>query len=106
MLTKEKQNAEIPDPQTETTPLRATGEDTPYPQGFTLPRKNSTTYVSPSTTYPFKYGLPQIVKTPGLLIREPMVGINPIDPLAVPDLDELAGKGKSLQDKALEKYEL
>ena len=29
-----------------------------------------------------------------------------MDPLAVPDLDEIAEKGKSLQDKALEKYEL
>ena len=29
-----------------------------------------------------------------------------MDPLAVPDLDEMAEKGKSTQDKALEKYEL
>ena len=29
-----------------------------------------------------------------------------MDPLAIPDFDELAEKGKSLQDKALEKYEL
>ena len=29
-----------------------------------------------------------------------------MDPLAVPDFDELAEKGKSRQDKALEKYKL
>ena len=29
-----------------------------------------------------------------------------MDPLAIPNLDELAKNGKSLQDKALEKYEL
>ena len=29
-----------------------------------------------------------------------------VDPLAVPDLDEIVEKGKSPQDKALEKYEL
>ena len=29
-----------------------------------------------------------------------------MDPLAVPDLDELAEKEKSLHDKAIEKYEL
>ena len=46
------------------------------------------------------------MKTLGLVIREPVAGIDPVDPLAVPDLDELVEKGKSLQDKALEKYEL
>ena len=35
-----------------------------------------------------------------------MAGTNPVNPLAVLDLDELAKKGKSLQDKVLEKYEL
>ena len=49
MLTKEKQ--------TETTPLRGTGEDTLYPSGFTLPHENPTTYTSPFTAYPFNYGL-------------------------------------------------
>ena len=41
-----------------------------------------------------------------LVLHEPKAGVGPVDPLAVPDLDELARKGKSLQDKALEKYEL
>ena len=34
------------------------------------------------------------------------MGVDPVDPLAVPDLDEMTEKGKSPQDKALEKYEL
>ena len=42
----------------------------------------------------------------GIVIREPRTGIDPVDPLAVPDLDEIAEKRKSPQDKALEKYEL
>ena len=57
-------------------------------------------------TIALNYGPPQVVKTPGLVIREPKIGVDPVDPLAVPDFDELAEKGKSLQDKALEKYEL
>ena len=39
-------------------------------------------------------------------MREPKTGIDPVDPLAVPDLDELVGKGKLPQDKTLEKYDL
>ena len=35
-----------------------------------------------------------------------MASADLMDPLAVPNLDELAEKGKSLQDKALKKYEL
>ena len=34
------------------------------------------------------------------------MGADPVDPLAVPDLDEVVEKEKSPQDKALEKYEL
>ena len=41
-----------------------------------------------------------------MVIRELVVGADPMDPLTVSNLDELAGNGKSLQDKALEKYEL
>ena len=46
------------------------------------------------------------MKTLRLVTREPMAGADLVDPLAVPDLNELKRKGKSLQDKALEKYEL
>ena len=46
------------------------------------------------------------MKTTGLVIREPVADADHVDPLAVPDLDELAEKRKSLQDKTLEKYEL
>ena len=42
----------------------------------------------------------------GVVIREPRTGIDPVDPLAVPDFDEITEKEKSPQDKALEKYEL
>ena len=34
------------------------------------------------------------------------MGADLVDPLAVPNLDEIVEKGKSPQDKALEKYEL
>ena len=40
-----------------------------------------------------------------MVVRDPGMGINPVDLLAVPDLDEIVEKGKSSQDKALEKYE-
>ena len=46
------------------------------------------------------------MKTLGLVIREPATSADLVDPLTVPDLDELTEKGKSLQDKAQEKYEL
>ena len=95
ILTKEKQTLEAPNSQPETTLLRGNGGDTSHSQGFALPRENPTTYASPSTAYPFNYGLAQIVKTPGLVIREPMRGVNLVDPLTVLDLDELAEKGKS-----------
>ena len=106
ILTREKQTVKAPNPQPETTSLRDTSRDTPYLQGFTLPRENPTMYTSPSQPFPFNYGSPQVVNNPGLVIREPNIGTDPVDPLAVPNLDELATKGKSTQDKVLEKYEL
>ena len=39
-------------------------------------------------------------------MREPKISIGLVDPLAVPDLDELVEKGKLPQDKTLEKYDL
>ena len=39
-------------------------------------------------------------------MQEPKMDADLMDPLVVPDLDELTRKGKSLHDKALEKYEL
>ena len=101
MLTREKQNVEASNPQTETTPLRGTGEDTPYSQCFALLHETPATYASPSTAYPFNYGPPQVTKTPGLVLHELKIGTDPVDPLAIPDLDDLAEKGKSVQDKAL-----
>ena len=41
-----------------------------------------------------------------MVIREPKTSTDPVDLLAVPDLDELLEKGKSPQDEALKKYEL
>ena len=106
MLTKDKQSTEAPNPQTEATPLRNTSEDILYPQGFAFPCETQATYASPSQAFPFNYGPPQVINTPGVVIWEPRVGVDPVDPLVVPDLDEMAEKGKSPQDKALEKYEL
>ena len=106
ILTREKQSDEAPNPQTEATPLRGTGENTPYLQGFALRRETPATYTSPSTAYPFNYEPPQITKTPRPTLHELKTGIDLVDCLAVLALNELAEKGKSLQDKALEKYEL
>ena len=55
MLTREKQSAGAPNPQTKTTPLRGTGGDTPYPQDFILSHENPITYASPSQAFPFNY---------------------------------------------------
>ena len=106
MLTREKQSAKTPNPKAETTALRGTGEDILYPQGFTSPCETQATYALPSQPFSFNYRPPQVVNTPGLVIREPKTGTDPVDPLAVPDLDELLEKGKSPQDEALKKYEL
>ena len=46
------------------------------------------------------------MNTPGLVMQESKANVDLMDPLTVPDLDEMVAKGKSLQDKALEKYEL
>ena len=46
------------------------------------------------------------MNTLGLVMQEPKANADLMDPLAVPDLDEILAKGKSLQDKGLEKYEL
>ena len=73
---------------------------------FALPRETQTTYALPSQPFPFNYGPPQVVNTPGLVLHEPKTDADPMDPLAVSDPDELAEKGKSFQDKVLEKYEL
>ena len=106
ILSKEKQSAEIPNTQTGTTPLGGTSGDTPYPQGFALPRETQATYASPSQPFPFNYGPPQVMNIPGLVMQEPKANADPIDPLAVLDLDEMVGKGRSLHDKAIEKYKL
>ena len=106
ILTKEKQTIETPNLHLETTPLRGTGGDTPYLQGFGLPHENPTTYALSSAAYPLNYRLLQIVKILRLVIREPVASANLVDPLAVPDLDELIRKRKLLQENALEKYEL
>ena len=55
MLTKEKQSAEAPNPQTGTTPLKGAGEDILYSQGFALPRETQVTYSLPSQPFPFNY---------------------------------------------------
>ena len=40
ILTKGKQNERASHPQVESTPIRNTSEDFPYPTGFTLPRES------------------------------------------------------------------
>ena len=95
-LIREKQSVETPNTQTGTTPLAGTSGDTPYPQGFALPRKTQATYASPSQPFPFNYGSPQVINTPGLVLEEPKANADLMDPLVVPDLDEIVAKGKSL----------
>ena len=106
ILTREKQSAESPNTQTGTTPLTGTSGDTPYPQGFALPRETQATYASPFQPLSFNYGPPQVMNTPRLVMQESKANVDLMDPLTVPDLDEIVAKGKSFQDKALEKYEL
>ena len=96
ILTREKQSTETPNTQIRTTPLWGTSGDTPYPQDFALPRETQKTYASPSQPFPFNYGSPQVMNIPGLVMQEPKANVDPMDPLAVPDLDKLAEKGKSL----------
>ena len=60
ILTREKQIVEAPNPQLKTIPLRGTGGDNLYPQGFALPRENPATYASPSTAYHLNYRLPRL----------------------------------------------
>ena len=64
-----------------------------------LPRETQTTYFLPSHPFPFNYGPPQVINALGLVIREPKTSTDPVDLLAVPDLDELLEKGKSLSKK-------
>ena len=97
MLTREKQSVEAPNPQTKTTPLKSTGKDTPYPQGFALPRENPATYALPSQAYPLNYGPLQVVKTPRLVIHEPKTSVDLMDPLGILDFDELAEKGNHIR---------
>ena len=99
MLTWEKQSAETPNPQTKTTPLKGTGEDILYPQGFVLPRETSATYALASQPFPFNYGPSQVVNTLGLVIREPKTGTKPVDPLVVLNLDELEKRERHLRIK-------
>ena len=69
ILTKGKQIEEVSNPQVESTLVRNTVEDLPYPPGFTLPRETQATYASPSqpiNTYPYPYGPPQVIQTQGL----------------------------------------
>ena len=46
------------------------------------------------------------MNTSGLVMQEPKANADFVDPLTVPNLEELTEKGKSPQDKALEMYEL
>ena len=86
--------------------MRGANEDILYQRGFALPRETQATYVSPSQTFPFNYEPSQGVNTLGMVMREPKTGTDLVDPLAVPDLDELMERGKLPQEKTLEKYDL
>ena len=46
------------------------------------------------------------MNTSVLVMQKPKANADLMDPLVVPDLDEIIEKGKSPQDKAVEKYEL
>ena len=97
ILTKGKQNEEASHPQVESTPMRNIAKDSPYPPGFTLPRETQTTYTSssqPIGSYPYPYRLPQVIQTPRLVLHEPNADANLVNPLNVPDLNDLAEKEK------------
>ena len=108
-LTKGKQNEGASRPQIESTSIRNTGEDLPYPFGFTLSHEIQATYVSPSLhigSYPYPHGPPQVIQTPGLVFCEPNTDANLVNPLMVPDLDDPTEKEKLHLNEAQEKYEL
>ena len=96
ILTRKKQSVETPNTQTGTTPLGVTSGDTPYPQGFALSRETQATYASLFQPFPFNYGPPQVMNIPGLVMQEPKVNADLMDPLVVFDFDEIVAKGKSL----------
>ena len=56
--------------------------------------------------YPYLYGPPPIVQTTRPVLLKPNLGINPVNPLVVPNLDDPAEKEKLQQNDAQEKYEL
>ena len=90
----------------ESTLVKNTVEDLPYPFGFTLPRETQAMYASPFqpiNSYSYPYEPPQIVQTPGLVLREPNVDTNPVNPLMVLDLDDPAKKEKLHQNEAYRK---
>ena len=97
ILTKGKQNEGASNPQVESTPIRNTGEDLPYPFGFMLSHEIQATYVSPSQyigSYPYPHGPPQVIQTPRLVLREPNIVANLVNPLMVLDLDDPTKKEK------------
>ena len=56
--------------------------------------------------YPYLYGPPPIVQTTRPVLLKPNLGINPVNPLVVPNLDDPAEKEKLQQNDAQEKYDL
>ena len=64
MLTKDKKNTEAPNPQAEAAPLRNTGENILYPQGFTFPRETQTTYAHHHKLFPLTMDLLKLLILP------------------------------------------
>ena len=72
-------------------------------------RETQATYTSssqPTGSYPYPYRPPQVIQTPGLLLREPNTNANPLNPLMVLDLDDPTKKEKLYQNETQEKYGL
>ena len=58
----------------------------------------------PVGIYPYPYEPPSIVQTLRPVLFEPNLGVNPVNPILVLDLDDLAKKEKLQQNDAWGKY--
>ena len=108
-LTKGKRNVEALNSQSESIPLRSVN-DPLYPPGFTATREPQMAYPSqsqPVRMYPYLYVPPSIVQTSEpMMFEQPNSGVNLVNPVVVPDLDDPTEKEKLQQNDAQEKYEL
>ena len=88
--------------------IEKSNEDPLYPLGFMPTREPKMTYPSqsqPVGIYSYLYGPPPMVQTSGPVLFKPNPSVNPVNPIVVPNLDDLAKMEKLQQNDAREIYE-